>query len=74
MSAADSVAVEMEEKKMPVAKRRKPSAQKTADPTAAKKPAKKPAAKAGKPEVVDETPRSSIESVRFENDEAERGT
>lgn len=64
----------MEDKKVAVAKRRKPAAQKTADATAVKKPAKKPAAKAGKPELVDETPRSSIESVRFENDEAERGT
>lgn len=64
----------MEEKKMPVAKRRKPATATTADPVAAKKPAKKPAAKAGKPELVEATPRSSVESVRFENEDAERGT
>jgi len=74
MSAADTVAVEMENKK-PLAKRRKAKAATAAsssDPVTARKTAKKPA-KAGKPEPVEATPRSSVESVRYENEGAERG-
>lgn len=74
MSTADPVAVEMEEKKQPVAKRRKAKASAAAaDPNAKGKSGSKKPTKAEKAELVEATPRSSIESVRYENEEEERG-
>ena len=65
------VAVEMETKgdKKVAAKRRKPKA--TTAPTTSD-----PKSKGGrsKAELVEATPRQSVDSVRYDNDDAERGT
>lgn len=62
---SDTKEVEMDTKKKPAGKRGKAKAT-GHPPTKTKTPSKT--------ELLEATPRSSVESVRYENEDAERGT